>query len=131
MNLALAKRHVEPMRTAEPTRGTDWDVPPVDISESFEEITVVASMPGVLHEDIEVTFERGELRILGRVRAPEMAGQVLLREFAPAGYQRVFQIGQTIDVEKIAAEYANGVLTLHLPKAESAKPRSIPIRALR
>lgn len=128
MKHALAKRAPEQLHTMEQTRGTDWDVPPVDIYENFDEIILVASLPGVLQEDIDVTFERGELRILGRVRSPERApGEMLLREFAPAGFQRIFQIGQTVDSAKIRAELSNGVLTLHLPKADAAKPRSIPV----
>jgi len=130
MNHAIAKRTAEPTHTVEQTRGAGWEIPAVDITENFEEITVTASMPGVLHEDIEVTFENGELRILGRVRAPDPAPvEYLLREFAPAGYQRTFQVGTEIDSNGIEAEYENGVLTLHLPKAESAKPRSIPVKS--
>jgi HSP20 family molecular chaperone IbpA len=129
MKNALAKRAPEQVHATEQTRGTDWDVPPVDIYENFDEIVLVASLPGVLQEDIDVTFEQGELRILGRVRAPEHApGEMLLREFAPAGYQRIFQIGQSVDSAKIRAELQNGVLTLHLPKADAAKPRSIPVK---
>jgi len=129
MDHALCNRAPEQLRTTEQTRGTGWDVPPVDILENFDEITVIASMPGVLQEDVEVTFERGELRILGRVRQPEHAqSEVWLREFAPTGYQRIFQIGQAIDASRIEAELRSGVLTLHLPKAEAAKPRSIPVK---
>lgn len=127
---AVVKKAPEEITVAEETHTRDWLIPLVDITEDFEEIRVIVNIPGVLHEDIEVTFENEILRIAARVRPRREEGaEYLVREFTPTGYERTFRIGETIDVERIRAEYAQGVLTLHLSKNEAVKPRSIPITA--
>ncbi len=105
----------------------NWVAPLVDITEGFDELRVVASVPGALHEDIDVTFEKGVLRIKAQVRSSEEKRSYLLREFEPGGYDRSFRIHESIDASKIEAEYTNGVLTLHLPKQDAARSRSIPV----
>ncbi|MCA8959087.1 MAG: Hsp20/alpha crystallin family protein [Planctomycetes bacterium] len=125
---ALATRPTEQTETsAVDTR--HWESPLVDIVESAEEIRVIASMPGVESSDIDVNFEKGILRLRGRVRSEVDRQSYLLCEFAPSGYERSFRISEAIDATRIEATYENGVLTLRLPKAESAKPRSIPVTA--
>lgn len=128
---AISNRAPEEMASAEGYRQEDWQMPAVDIAEDFDKIQVIASMPGVLQEDINVTYERDVLKIRGRVRQPENpSGRYLLREFNPAGYERTFRINEHIDRDRIAADYAHGVLTLTLPKSEAAKPRTIPVNVV-
>ncbi|MBL9082784.1 MAG: Hsp20/alpha crystallin family protein [Planctomycetales bacterium] len=103
-------------------------VPPVDIVELPEELLLTAEVPGTLGEQIDVRFEDGELRIDAPV-APRTAGKnFLLEEYAVGSYVRSFRLGQSIDGTRISAEYVDGVLTLHLPKVEAAKPRRIAVR---
>jgi HSP20 family protein len=102
----------------------------VDILETVDELTLVADVPGAKPEDIDIQYERGELAIRVKVdpRQPESDTGVLLREYGVGDYYRVFEIGEAIDKSRIHAEVHNGVLTLHLPKVEEAKPRKIAVK---
>jgi HSP20 family molecular chaperone IbpA len=102
-------------------------VPAVDIYETDEALTLVADMPGVGKEGLDINLEKGVLTLNGEVGL-RGHGTPLLREFSSANYYRQFKLSEHIDAEKAAAELNNGVLTLTIPKAESAKPRRIEIR---
>jgi len=104
--------------------------PPVDIYETAEEYVVMAEMPGCDPQGIDVQFEGGELSIYGRF-APRQVPQAgwLAREFGIGDYHRTFNVTDSIDADKISAEYEHGILTLRLPKVEQAKPRKIEVRA--
>ena len=104
-------------------------VPAVDIYETAEEYVVMAEMPGCDPKGIDVQFENGELSIYGRAlprQVPETGW--LAREFGIGDYARTFNVTESIESEKISAEYEHGILTLHLPKVEQAKPRKIEVR---
>ncbi len=104
-------------------------VPAVDIHETAEEYVVMAEMPGCDPKGIDVQFENGELSIYGRVaprRVPESGW--LVREFGIGDYARSFNVTESIETDKISAEYEHGILTLRLPKVETAKPRKIEVR---
>lgn len=115
---------------AEMTRTGRMYRPLVDILENREELTILADMPGTSPEDIDIKFEDGSLTIHGRVkpRQPEVQNY-LLREYGVGDFHRVFQVSESIDVAKIRAEYVDGVLKLHLPKVEAAKPRKIEVQS--
>lgn len=102
--------------------------PLVDIYENDEEILLRADMPGVDKKDITVNIDNGKLS-LGGIRKLESKGSAQWEEFGNVEYHRTFSVPQTIDVDKINAELKNGVLNLHLPKSEAAKPRQIEIKA--
>jgi len=104
-------------------------VPLVDIYENDEEILLRADMPGVEKKDISINIDNGKLS-LGGIRKFESKGSAQWEEFGNVEYQRTFSVPQTIDIEKIVAELKNGVLNLHLPKSEAAKPRQIEIKAV-
>lgn len=100
--------------------------PLVDIYENEDEILLYADMPGVAKEDITVNVDNGKLAISG-VRKLKTAGAANWEEFGDLEYSRIFSVPQTIDVAKVNAELNDGVLRLHLPKSEAAKPREIAI----
>jgi HSP20 family protein len=117
------------MAEAQPVE-TPRFVPAVDIYETPEEYVVMAEMPGCDPKGIDVQFENGELSIHGRA-LPRLVPATgwLAREFGIGDYARTFNVTESIETEKISAEYEQGILTLHLPKVETAKPRRIEVRA--
>jgi HSP20 family protein len=104
-------------------------VPLVDIYENDEEILLYADMPGVAKESVTVNVDNGKLEISG-IRNLKVTGSSSWQEFGDIEYRRVFSVPQSIDVNKVNAELKEGVLKLHLPKTEAAKPRTIQISAL-
>lgn len=100
---------------------SSWASSPVDILEGEEEYLVFADVPGVKKEHINIEYADGELRLHAKREVAE-------HEAWPAEYRRAFRVGQDIDVERISAELNDGVLSVHLPKMESAKPRRISIQ---
>jgi HSP20 family molecular chaperone IbpA len=101
----------------------------VDIVERADELTVHADMPGVESDDIDINFENGMLTIHGKVkqRQPENT-DFLLSEYGIGDFCRTFRVSEAIDSQGITAEYADGVLVLHLPKTEAVKPRKIAVK---
>ena len=117
------------VRTAERTRGGRAYRPNVDIFETANELTVLADMPGVKGDEIDIDFENGLLTIHGRVQERLPADQqYLLYEYGTGDFYRTFVIGEAIDTDGISAEYKDGVLTLHLPKIEAVRPRRIEVK---
>ncbi len=114
-------------KNVEKTREMYEATPAVDIYENEDEILLHADMPGVVKEDISLDIDNGTLSISG-VRRLETEGAASYEEFSDAEYVRSFSVPQTIDVEKVEADLKNGVLRLHLPKSEAAKPRQIEIK---
>jgi HSP20 family molecular chaperone IbpA len=112
----------------ESTRNLRQVTPLVDIYENDDEILLHAEMPGVTKDDITVNIDNGNLALTG-VRSMSKGGAAEWEEFGEVEYQRVFSVPQTIDVNKVSAELKDGVLALHLPKSEAAKPKQIKISA--
>ncbi len=119
----------EDVSRAEHTRSGRFYRPNVDILEKEDELLVVADVPGASGDQIEIHFEEGELTIHASVPArQEEKTEYLLQEYGIGDYYRTFRISEAIDSTKISAEYTDGVLTLHLPKAEEVKPRKIAVQ---
>jgi HSP20 family molecular chaperone IbpA len=127
-NATLAQKSRADQNQTETTRGGLYFTPRVDIYETDHELTLYADLPGVRSEDVDLRYEQGELMLHGRVRPQERQANFLLAEYDEGDFYRVFQIHESIDASKISAECKNGVLTVHLPKAEAARPRQIEIR---
>lgn len=100
--------------------------PAVDVFENQDELLVVADLPGVAEDAMSVHFDKGRLTIEGKRRAPAWTAR--LTESAGADFRRTFLVPQGIDPDRIAAELTQGVLTVHLPKRASLKPRRIEIK---
>ena len=110
------------------TRGS-W-IPPVDIYETdHHELVVEAELPGMHQEDIEVTFENGALTIKGERKSSESRrkDQVHRVERTYGSFSRTFSVPQTVNTEKVQAEYRDGTLRVVLPIREEAKPRQIRV----
>lgn len=126
---SLAKPAAEEAARGEHTRCGCRYRPNVDILELADELVVLADVPGSTGKDVDVDFEDGTLTIHAKVK-PRQADdtEYLVHEYGVGDYCRTFQVSEAVDVGKITADYADGVLTLHLPKAESIKPRTIDVR---
>jgi HSP20 family protein len=126
---SLDRRGAQDPALAERTWSGRYYTPSVDILESEGELTLLADMPGVAAGDVDIRFENGELSIHGKVASHRDADlRYLLLEYEEGSYYRSFRISETIDAERISADYRDGVLMLHLPKAERAKPRKITVK---
>ena len=127
----IEKRESEDIQTAERLRSGRTYVPTVDILERDDKLLLLADMPGVKADDLDIRYERGELSVYGRVQPREFPerGDYLMCEYGVGDFHRSFQIGELIDATRIEAELHDGVLTLHLPKREQAVPRKIAVKA--
>jgi HSP20 family protein len=101
--------------------------PLANILETKEGYVLEAEMPGVNKDGLEITVENGELTIVGRRVAGENRGRELYRESRTVDFRRAFELDPSIDTAKITAKIDQGILTLHLPKAEAVKPRKIAV----
>ncbi len=113
----------------ESTRGGYAFSPRVDIYETENELLLYAEVPGVKPEDVDLHFEKGELILHGKVQQPEGKRAGWLQEYEVGDFYRVFAIHESVEPTKIEAECKNGVLTVHLPKVEAARPRQIAVKA--
>ena len=106
------------------------DFPPVNVGVCADSIEVVAFVPGVDPEALEVTMEKGLLSISGERGEEEPAGQTTLyaRERARGRFSRVVELPSDADPENIQARYTDGCLCISIGKRESAKPRLISIQ---
>jgi HSP20 family protein len=102
--------------------------PRVDVLETENEVLLLADLPGVKSEDVDVRFENGELTIHGRRFAANATKKRALTEYEPTHYHRSFRLTEDIAADRIEAELKAGVLTVRLPKVEAAKPRKIAVR---
>ena len=115
---------------AEQTRPHQVFVPRTDIYESKEHLLLLADMPGVREDSLDITLEQNILTIHGSVEPLEFPGYALsYSEFGSGDYRRVFALSNEIDRQGIEASLKNGVLQLILPKSKDAIPRKISIKA--
>ncbi|HSR91295.1 MAG TPA: Hsp20/alpha crystallin family protein [Gemmatimonadales bacterium] len=106
-------------------------LPAVDVFEDKESLKIVAELPGLKPEDVKITMENNTLTLRGEKKqvAEEKSERVHRYERSYGTFERAFSLPNTVDAEKVAASFENGVLTITLPKAEKAKPREIAVAA--
>src|SRR5262245_11910560 len=115
--------------TTESTRNHErYIAPPVDIYETPEGLVVLADLPGVSQEALDVRVDNNVLTIRGHARHT-VPGETTYREYELVNFFRQFELSDKVDQNHISAELKCGVLTLQLPKAAEAKPRQIEVRA--
>lgn len=114
----------------ERTRNRKTYSPRVDIYEQKEAMVILADMPGVDRESVDVTLDKNALTIRGTVE-PKVSKDhsIYYAEYDEGDYERSFTISNEVDRNKIEAHVKNGVLKLILPKAEKAKIKKIAIDA--
>lgn len=105
--------------------------PVYDLYENAGEFVLRAWMPGIDPAALDVTFERGVLQVSAPAPAAESPAEGTVwyhRELPSTGWKLTFRLPRELDAERADAAYENGVLTLRLPKAESARPHTIQVR---
>lgn len=115
---------------AERTRTRPVYAPRTDIFETDDGLVILADMPGVSPDGVDVTLERQVLTIRGRTEdTPPQGFSPVYREYQPGDYERAFTLSQDLEAERIEASCKNGVLRLFLPKAGPAQTKRIQVRA--
>jgi HSP20 family protein len=109
---------------------TAW-APAVDIFEDGDQMVLKADLPDLDEKDIDIRIENNTLTLRGERKFEKKVSEenYLRVERAYGTFSRSFSLPNTVDGEKIRAEYRNGVLTVTLPKREESKPRQIPVAA--
>lgn len=107
----------------------EWS-PLVDISEDDKEYLIKAEIPDMKKEDVKISVQDDILSISGeRKYEKEEKGKKYHRvERAYGSFMRSFAVPENADGSKVNAEYKEGVLTVHLPKSEKAKPKAIEVK---
>ena len=104
--------------------------PPVDISEDAEGITLVADMPGVNSDHLDVHIDNDTLLIEGQAKIDMPEGmEPLYADVHATRYRRSFALSGELDTDGINATLNNGVLSVRIPKRAEVKPRKIEVRA--
>lgn len=125
----VEKQEVEVATGSERTRSGKAFVPRVDIYETAKALVIVADMPGVDENSVDLTLEKNILSLKGYVKPVNPTNYALAyAEYEEGDYERSFTLSDEIDREKIEASIKNGVVRLYLPKAGPAKTRKIAVK---
>jgi HSP20 family protein len=105
-------------------------LPACDVFEDKDAVKIVAEVPGVRPEDVKLSIENNLLTIRGEKKqhAEEKTERVHRYERSYGTFERTFALPTSVDPEKIAASYSNGILSVTIPKADRARPREIPVK---
>lgn len=100
---------------------------PLDAYTTPDEIVILANMPGVKPETVEITIEGDTLTIKGERPGPIENVDYVMQERVYGPFQRTLNINIPVDADKAEATFENGLLTLTIPKAEAVKPKTIQV----
>ena len=101
---------------------------PMNLSSNQDEYTITALVPGLSSEAVNIQFNNGVLTVDGEYPESQLEGQdVHLSELPVGKFSRSIEFNNPVAAEKIEASLKDGVLTLRIPKAEEAKPKTIKI----
>ena len=116
-------------RVGEEAPGLAAWAPPVDISETPDQLVFQVELPGFSQEDLKLRAENGVLTLEGERRFEKESEKKAYHrvERAYGRFVRAFSLPVNVDPDRISASLVDGILTVELPKREEAKPKSIPI----
>ena len=107
---------------------TAWMLP-LDVIETEDEFIVKASLPGINPDELDISLTDNVLTIKGEIKVEDDEDvRYHLRERRFGMFQRSISLPVPVNADKVEAVYENGVLTLHIPKAEEVKPKHISIK---
>jgi len=112
-----------------PARGEREVRLPLDVYTTPSEIVLTANVPGLKPEDVQVTVEGDTLSIDGEFKAPMENVEYIFQERPYGKFSRKLTINVPVDANKVEATFDSGVLTVTLPKAEAARPKTIKVEA--
>jgi HSP20 family protein len=124
---AVANRNERKERNVQRVEEQAWFSPEVNIFETNDGYVLEGEMPGVNKDGLEITLEGNTLTIVGRRTEADFGANPVYRESREGDFRRVFELDPAIDTSKISAKMDQGILELHLPKAEKVKPRKIQV----
>jgi HSP20 family protein len=130
MNQELTPKEKQEVQGSEQVRPGRYYVPDVDIAETSDGLWLHVDMPGVEPSHVSVELERGTLTIQGEVELKAYDGLTpVYSEYRVGNFLRRFSLPESYlyDAEHVSAKLVDGVLEVHIPKAEQAKPRRVPI----
>lgn len=114
------------------TNGTTWSAIPLDVYATTDEVVVLAAVPGVRPDDLEVSYHEGTLLLSGTLpnvaESEEAQGATWYLHELPTGtFRRAVSLPFAIETDRAEASFEHGMVKIVMPKAEAAKPRTIPI----
>ena len=126
--IEVQDKKVAAPEAGEPTWAGNYYTPSVDIHATDSETVMVADLPGVTKDGLEIDLRDGILTIVGKVHTTPDDHRLIQHEYEIGGYLRRFTLGEDVDTDRIDATLKDGVLTLVLPKSEAALPRKIEVK---
>ena len=108
-------------------RKVEHALPLVNLHQDPDGYTLAVEMPGVSKAGVEVTVEDGRLILAGHRQSEADPARPVYRERSRLDYRRVFDLDPSIDAARITARIEEGLLAVHLPKAEAVKPRKVAV----
>ncbi len=113
------------------TNGATYRLP-LDAHESQNAYTIIASLPGVAAENVNISFKEDVLTISAElpITQPAEGARILMSERTGGKFSRSVRLNEPVDADAIEATLINGVLTLTLPKSPEAQPRHIPVKTM-
>jgi HSP20 family molecular chaperone IbpA len=131
--MANESRELEKSETHQPanrSEATAVVVPRADVIEREDSFVVLADVPGVDEQNVDIQVERNMLTIHAKATPPSVDGlRLVYQEYEATDYERQFTLSDEVDTNRIEATVKNGVLQIKLAKAERARPRKISVTA--
>lgn len=121
-----------PFRTVWSRNGTVMYPLPVDVYMTKDEVVVLAAAPGLQPDQLQITYNQGTLLLSGSIQNVADSGEAkdatwYIHELWSGQFQRAMTLPVEVDIDQAQASFEHGIVKIVLPKAEQARPRSIPI----
>ena len=120
--------NISSQQQTESTDTTPYFSPLVDIYETKEAVIVLAEIPGVKQDHIDISLEENVLTLNGKVVTPCPEGKIVVHEYETGHFLRKFTVAETIDQDSISASLVNGMLKVVLPKLLPVTPKKIDVQ---
>ena len=113
------------------TNDTSTTFPLLNAYEDKDNVLISAELPGLTKDQVNITFSDGVLTLSGKQETPAKLKEmsVIRKERSEGAFEKTLRIPMKVNQEEISASFSNGILSVTLPKAEEAKPKTISIEA--